>query len=684
MLDRIARFIVSNRLLIAILGFAILLLAFIGMGRLKINYNMYSYLPQNLNSVRGQKMLLEDFGVSETLYVVVSNKTISEVNEILDRIKALPDVSETFWYSDLEDVKVPIDFAAKEAKEKFISDDDTLIQVTLKPGQGRTTREQAEAVKAVVGVDARVVGDYLYTAEIERLSNSAKSSMLVIAIGAILLVLIFALTQPAYSVMFLVSAGLAILLNFGLTGFLRGEMSFMSSSMAAALQLAVTMDYAIFLLHRYEEEKRTKPILEAMTEAISKTAVSVLSSGLTTVAGFLALLFMSMKMGGDMGVVMAQGVAIGFVLTLTWLPTAILFLDKPLSRLKHRNFSPNFTPLAKKIVANKTLIVVIFLIIGAVACVGQVVQPLSYNLQEGIKLSPDVQNDLNLVTTKFVSGNQVSIILKDLPISDRLKIESRVSQISGVTNVTGPLSLGSVYIPKTYIFKKVEEKLVKQNKALLIAQIDNSNKELLHITYEDIKNVEQDYPEKMFAAGTDMIQFDFAKLAERDFFKVNIATIVGVLIIVILSLKRVGAAALLVLGIEVAIWTNVSILFFTNAPPLFFFSTVALGAIQLGATVDYSILIATRYEEEKQTKSPEQAMIISIREGGPAIVTSALTLTVATLAISITSQLTMVKDLSMLLARGAAISGLFVIVATPALILLFDKIAIRLFRRKHA
>ncbi|NMD14253.1 MAG: MMPL family transporter, partial [Caldisericales bacterium] len=471
MLEKIGTWIVKNRIGIAISCLGILLLSAIGIGKLSINYDFYSYLPQDINSVIGQKILQKDFGFSDNIYVVLSGKTVSETKEIIDRLNKMPDVAETFWYSDLEDVKIPEDFASKEARDQFLSGEDTLIQITLAP-TGRKPSQQAEAIKAELGVEARVVGDFLYNQEVERLSNSAKSSMLVIAVIAILLVLVLALTQPAYSILFLVSAGIAILINFGLTGFFRGQMSFMTSSIAAALQLAVTMDYAIFLLHRYEEEKKTLPSLEAMAKSIAKTSTAVLSSGLTTMAGFLALLFMSMKMGGDMGIVMAQGVFVGFVVTLTILPALILIIEKPLNALKHRNLFPNMEKLGNFVVRNKGIIALVFLVLAVPAFIGSNMQPVTYSFEEGIKFDESVQKDLDLVMEKFGGGHTVSVVLLGMDENQRLEVEEKLSKVPHVKEIIGPLSTGSAYVPRSYVPKKVLAKLESEGKHLLTVTLD--------------------------------------------------------------------------------------------------------------------------------------------------------------------------------------------------------------------
>lgn len=683
MLEKVGFWIVKNKVGIIIFFMGLLLLAFYGMSDLKINYDMYSYLPQHLQSVQGQKILKSEFGLSDSVYVVISNKTISETNAILEMIKNLPDVKETFWYSDLEDVKIPKEFASEIAKDKFIAGKDTLIQVKLAQ-TGRKVSQQADAIKAVIGVDGHVVGDYLYSLEIEKLSNSAKSSMLVVAIIVILAVLIFALTQPAYSVLFLVSAGFAILLNFGLTSFVRGEMSFITSSIAAALQLAVTMDYAIFLLHRYEEEKRDQDHGNAMVKAIAKTSVSVFGSAMTTVAGFLALLFMSLGVGADMGKVMAQGVAIGFVMTLTLLPAMILVLEKPLDKLKHRNFFPSMVPLANLIVKNKYIIAVVFIVILIPSAIGAQAQKVTYSFSEGMKLDPQVQADIDLVSQKFGGGNQLIIICDNLPLEERLGIEKKLGQISWVTSVEGPVNTGTAFIPNTYIPKKVLDKLEQNAKNLIFLSIDAPSDNELNKSYDAIAKLESEYKGKLTATGSDVLQHEVGKLGEKDSVKVTIATILGVWIVVFLCLRRFGTSVLLVAAIQGAVWANVGMQWYLNASPMFFFAPIALGAIQLGATVDYSILIATRYEEEKKKRPIKEAMIISIREGVPAIITSAMTLFGACLAIAIISEITMTKDLTMLLSRGSLISMVVVAFAVPAILLSYDRLIEKFRRRKNA
>lgn len=679
MLEKFSALVVKNRLFIVIVTVAGLLLSLVAMTRLKVNYDLYSYLPKGLNSVEGQRILTEEFGISDKVFLILPQKPPEQIKEIIARVQKIEGVTETFWYSDLEDVKVPQDFASKSAIDMFLTGKETVVQVTVNT-KLKPIMTYDEEVRKTAGDGARTVGGYLYTDQIRKMSESAKTTTLVIAVVCVLVILIIALVQPAYSILFMICTGISVLFNFGLAALWKGEISFVSSSVSAALQLAVTMDFSIFLLHRYEEEKDVLPHNEAMAHAIAKTTVSIASAAITTVAGFLALMFMSLRIGQDLGIVMAQGVFIGFLVTVTILPSMLLFLDKPLSVIRHRNLIPNLTPLAKKIVSNKGLLIVIILIIGVVAFIGNSNQPLTYNMSEGIKLEEQVQKDFELVTSKFGSGKTVSVLLKNATDVEEKQIEQELSALKGVKSVSGPGSTGMSLVPQGFIPAKLYSKMRKESLTLITVTFREMPKAEADETFKAIQELEQKHPAKMYAAGTDMLSYDIARTAHSSMNTVSIVTIIAIFLIVLLTLRKFWPAAIVVATIQTAIWTNISFLWFTNADPVFFFATISLGAIQLGATVDYSILVTTRFQEELTKAEPREAMIKTIKEAGPSIITSALTLFVATAAISITSQLTMIRDLGSLLARGSLISGFFVIIFLPALLLAYEQIR----RRKHA
>lgn len=681
MLRKFSNFVVGNRLLIVILTVGCILLSLVSMTRLKVNYDLFSYLPSNLNSVKGQKILTDQFGLSDKIFLILPQKPAAEIEQILERVREINGVTETFWYSDLEDIKVPVDFATKSTIEKFLTGDETIVQVTVN-SKAKPMVEFDKEIREAAGEQSRAVGSYMYSDQIRQMTDSVKTSTLVIAVIAVLVVLLIALVQPAYSVLFMICTGLSILFNFGLIALWRGEMSFVSSSVSAALQLAVTMDFSIFLLHRYEEEKTFLPHDEAMAHAIAKTTVSISSAALTTVAGFLAMSFMSLRVGMDLGIVMAEGVFVGFIVTITILPAMLLFLEKPLSAIRHRNFIPDMTPLAKRIVSNKGLLLGIILVIGCAAYIGNDNQPLTYSMSDGFKLNQRIQDDFNLVAQKFGSGKSVSIICQNTTALETETIERDLAKIGGVASVSGPSTTGVALIPDGFIPEKILSKMKKEGLTLINVSLEAMTKQQENATFKAIQGMESKYPGKVYATGTDMLSYDIARTADSSMQLVSIATIVSIFFLVLLALRRFVPSIIVVATIQIAIWTNIAILWYMNANPVFFFATISLGAIQLGATVDYSILVSTRFYEELEKAEPKEAMLKTIKEAGPSILVSALTLFVATFAISVTSKLTMIKDLGSLLARGSLISGLFVIVFLPALLLMYEQIK-RRFHAKH-
>lgn len=681
MLKKFSNFVVNNRLLIVILTVGCVLLSLASMTRLKVNYDLYSYLPSDLNSVQGQKILTDQFGLSDKIFLIIPQKPAAQIEQILEKVRRINGVTETFWYSDLEDIKVPVDFATRSTIEKFLTGNETVVQVTVN-SKAKPMIEFDREIREAAGEDSRAVGAYIYQDQIRQMTDSAKTTTLVIAVIAVLIVLLVALVQPAYSVLFMVCTGLSILFNFGLIALWRGEMSFVSSSVSAALQLAVTMDFSIFLLHRYEEEKNILPHTEAMAHAIARTTVSISSAALTTVAGFLAMSFMSLRVGMDLGIVMAEGVLVGFIVTVTILPSILLFLEKPLSVIRHRNLIPDLVPLAKKIVANKGMLLVIIFVIGCAAYIGNSNQPLTYSMSDGFKLEQGIQDDFDLVARKFGSGKSVSVICQDTTPLETETIEKDLETIEGVESVSGPSTTGVALIPEGFIPEKILSKMKKEGLTLISVSLKGMPKQQENATFKAIQDMVLKYPGRMYACGTDMLSYDIARTAGSSMRLVSIATIISIFMLVLLALRKIVPSIIVVATIQIAIWTNIAVLWYMNANPVFFFATISLGAIQLGATVDYSILMSTRFYEELENAEPKEAMIKTIKEAGPSILVSAFTLFVATFAISMTSRLNMIQDLGSLLAKGSLISGFFVIVFLPALLLLYEQ-AKRRFHAKH-
>ncbi len=673
---KIASWIVDNRVLIAVMSIGILLLSFVGMGGLNVNYDFNDYLPSTLSSIKGMKIITDEFGGSETVFVILTDKTKVEADQINEKLKSLPYISETFWYSDVAGIYLPDNYVDRNYIDQFFVDGSTIIQTKLKDTGTSSTKQKVEDIYETIGREnISITGSFVYLEEMRMMGEDAKTLMLIMALIISLIVLGFALTQPAYSILFLLIAGISIIINFGFTYLLRGQMSFISSSVAAALQIAVTLDYAVFLLHRYEEEKhRFDDHKKAMIESISKTSASLFSSGLTTAAGFLALMIMSYKMMGDMGMVMAQGVAIGFILTLTLLPALILFLEKPLSNLKHRQLIPNLSGLGRFVVNNRAIIVVVFIVVGSIACFGNFNLQVTYNTTEGFELSEQTQADLEIIGESFGSGKEATIIMTDCSTSEQMQIEKEVSEITGVESARGSLSLGTIYIPDTFVPEKVTSQLSKGNRNLMLVKIVEGTDEFEDSVIEELQKLEDRYDEKVIVTGEDVMQYDLARVSKPDLNKVTLVSVIAILLIIFLSLRKLWQTLVIVLSIEVAIWINISFLFYSGVTTTFFASFVALSAIQLGATVDYCILLASRFNEEKQKVgvSVTEAMINTVKGAGPAIMTAAATLFGATFAISLVSKISMVRSMTTLFSRGAIISMLVVLLVLPALLVMIE------------
>lgn len=676
-MEKLGRFVVGKRVAVIIIFLILIIPSVLGMIKTKINYDLLSYIPDNLNSKKGQIILNENFGLAETVYLAVHDKEIWEVMEIKEEILKLEGVGSVDWLDDYADIKVPPEFISDDIKENFISENSTILQVRLGENKnGSNNLEVIDEIKKLVGdEDYYLGGQPAMLHEFQSIVNKEMIIYMVIALAVILLVLFLATTSIIEPLLILFSIGAAILINMG-TNYFIGEISYITNSVAAILQLAVSMDYSIFLIHRYHEEKELNTSKEsAMVSSIKKAVTAISGSSLTTIAGFLALLVMKIGIGKDLGFVLAKGVVLSLITTIFLLPSLIVVFDKVIEKTRHRVFLPSFNLISRWILKYKWVFLVLLIIIIVPSYMAQSNLKYYYSSEKQLPEHAKSVVDNNRIKEKFNTGNITYLILEG---SDRVK-ESRligeIRELDGIIKVAGLSDAVDSTIPDSFIPKEVAEKFQSGKYSNIIIQLgtdidDPKTGELI----EKINNTTSGYYEKYYLTGESVLNNDIRIISTKDFRNVSFISIGLVALIIGISFKSFSIPALLILIIQSGIWFNMAIPYFSGTS-LSFLTPIFIGAIQLGATIDYAILFTSRYKENRQifSRNDEVAMQ-AIKDSGKSIFSSAIILFAATLVIALFSSIKTTKEFTLIIGRGAIVSMIISLIGLPVMFLIFDKL----------
>ena len=643
-MKKISKFITNNSKLIVIISILLLIPALIGYVHTKINYDILVYLPKDIETIKGQNILTDDFKTGAFSFVFVDNKKAVDVLKLEEKIKDIKGVNKVFSVYDVTDTTIPVEFIPDELKDKLVKKDSTLMVVTFKESTSdEGTIEAVRELRKITKDPSKVSGMTAMVVDTMELSDQEITAYVLIAVVLCFIVLIFASDSYIVPVFLLGNIGMAILYNLG-SNIMLGEISYITKAITAVLQLGVTTDFSIFLYHKYEDLKKTnKDKKKAMELAINDTFKSVIGSSLTTIAGFLALCSMDLTLGKDIGLVMAKGVLFGLLCVLIIFPSLLLLFDKQIEKTKHKNFMPRFDKLINVIVKRRNIILVIFLILIIPAVYG--------NNKVGVyyKLDKSLPKDL---------GSSIA--------NSRLKEEY---------NIVSP---EMVLLDKN-IKKEDLESIMDSDKYQLI--IINSTYEIasdeLNEQVRVVNNIVKKYDKKAIVAGEGPLMKDLTVIADHDFKMVNYASILVIFLLMLIVLKSIGLPFILILTIEFAIFVNMSIAYYTGVT-LPFIASIVVGTIQLGATIDYAILMSTTYLKERtKEKNKEKAMKETLSSCVPSIFISALCFFGATFGVSVYSKIDMIGSICTLLSRGAIISMIVVIFVLPSLLLLFDKLIMK-------
>ena len=674
---KLARAVVKFRVPILIIAIALMIPSFIGMAATRINYDMLTYLPSDMDTVKGQDILLDDFGKGAFSFIIVEDMPEKDVAALKEKIEQVDHVETVLWYDSLADISVPMEILPDEIYNAFNSGNSTVIAVFFDSSTSSdVTMEAIKEIRSITGEKCFVSGMSAMVTDLKDLCEKEEPIYVGIAVVLACVAMMLFLDGWLIPFVFLLSIGMMIMLNMG-TNIIFGEISYITKALSAVLQLAVTMDYSIFLWHSYNEQREKIPDnKEAMAVAIHETFTSVLGSSITTIAGFIALCFMSFTLGFDLGLVMAKGVLLGVIGCVTVLPSLILVFDKPLTKTKHRSIIPDTKKFAKGLVKIFPVFLVIFAILVVPAYYGysKTNSEVYYNIGECL---PDdmayVIANTKLSEEFDMASTHMVLVDTSTPNKDVRSMIKEMEKVDGVKYVLGMESVVGSLVPEEIIPDDLKSVLESDNwKLMLINSQYKVASDEVNNQVTQLNNILKKYDPNGMLIGEAPCTKDMIETTDHDFQVVNAVSIVAIFLIIAAVEKSISLPFILIAVIELAIFINLGLPHYLGQS-LPFIAPICISTIQLGATVDYAILMTTRYKSERrQGASKKDAVTTALYTSIPSIIVSGMGLFAATFGVAIYSDIDIISSMCMLMARGAIISMMLVIFVLPALLRLCD------------
>lgn len=670
-------FVAKHRIWIILLALLLLIPAAYGMATTDINYDMLTYLPQNLDSMKGQNILDKKFSNAATSFLILENMDSKNVVKLKDKVSNVEGVDKVIWTSDLVDTSIPKEILPDDVKDVFYSKNSTMLIIKFKESaSSHTTQKAIEGIRKLTNKQAFLSGMSAIAKDTKDLTDKETPQYVLIAV--VLSTILLSLVMDSFMIpfVFLMGIGMAVLYNLGTNSFL-GSISYVTKSIAAVLQLGVTMDFSIFLYHRYEEERRTTADKEAaMAEAIAKTIIPISGSCLTAVAGFLAMCVMKLSLGYDIGIVMAKGVFLGFLSVITILPSLILVFDGLITKTHHRVVMPTFEKTSRFVTKHYKVMILIFVLAFIPAIIGRKNTQVYYNLDKSLPQNLDsivatnkLKNDYKMTSTHFIVLDKNLESYKVKAMTDELKNVEGINKVVGYDSLIGP------GVPESFIPKDIKEVFVKDKYKFIVANsVYKSATDEISFQITEMNNIVKKYDKNAMITGEGALTKDLTTIADKDFVNVDVVSVIAVLVIIGLVFMSLSIPVLLVLSIELAIFINMAVPFYTGKV-IPFVASIVIGCIQLGSCVNYAILMTTRFKEEmKKTDDKYKAMQITVKGTARSVVASALSFFAATIGVGIISKLEMIQTLCTMMARGALISMFVIIFVLPCLLIVNEKI----------
>ena len=670
--------VVKYRIPILILSILLLIPSVIGMLTTRINYDMLTYLPDDMETVIGQDILLDDFGKGAFSMVVVEGMDTKDISAMKSEIEKVDHVESVIWYDSIMDISIPMELLPEKYYDAFNNGDATMMAIFFDTSTSADeTMDAIKEIRGIAGKDCFISGMSALVTDLKDLCEKEEPVYVALAVLCATVVMMIFLDSWILPFVFLAGIGITILFNLG-TNFMLGEISYITKALAAVLQLAVTMDYSIFLWHSYCEEKQryNDDNKMAMAHAIANTISSVVGSSITTIAGFIALCFMSFTLGWDLGIVMAKGVLLGVIGCVTILPSLILILDKPIEKLRHKSIIPNMDKFAGFVTKRSWIFLIVFILLVGPAFYGYKNTKMYYDFTEVIPQDMEcviantkLKDEFDIATTHMILADS------HMSAKDAQAMMKEIENVDGVDYALGFNSLVGSAIPEEVIPESLTKILKSDNYQLFLVNskykvaTDDVNKQIVAIN-----DIVKKYDSNGMLIGEASCTKDMIDVTDHDFNVVNVISIIAIFIIIALVLKSFSLPIILVAVIEFAIFINLGIPYYTNVA-LPFIGPICISTIQLGATVDYAILMTTRYKKERASgKDKNESVKIALSTSISSIIVSACGFFAATFGVGLYSDIDIISSLCNLMARGAIVSMLAVIFVLPAMLKLFDKV----------
>ena len=656
---KVGKWIARHRILVLLIGVLLIVPSIIGIAKTKVNYDLLSYLPDHLETVKGQDILVDEFGMGAFSMVAVENMDMKDVQKLEKEFEKVPHVQDVLWYDDVADISLPTEMIPKDIRKAFINGDATMMLVLFDDTTSSdNSMEALTQLRKIANKQCFISG---MTGIVTDIKNIAMKELpIYVVIAALLSLVVLEITSGSFVVpfLFLLSIGLAILYNLG-SNIIFGETSYITQALTAVLQLGVTMDYSIFLLNSYEENKKRFPGEKdrAMGHAIANTFKSVVGSSVTTVAGFIALCVMTFALGRDLGIVMAKGVVIGVICCVTILPALILVFDKPIEKTRHKLLLSNMDRPSAFITKHYKVWIAAFLIL---------LLPATLNSNVSIA---KVKDDFG------ASNMHIIMMDKNMDAKEKQQMLNKVDKVKGVKWTISMSSLIGPSVPDSIIPKDVRKMLQSKDYELAFVSTEyESATDQVNTQIKKIDKIVKSYDKTGMVIGEAPLMKDLQDVTDVDLVNVNIISIAAIFVIILIIFKSISLPVILVAVIEFAIMINMAIPYYQGIS-LPFVASIVIGAIQLGATVDYAILMTTRYQKERSLgKDKMEEISIAHKTSMPSIISSGLSFFAATFGVACYSQVEMIGSICTLLARGAIISMVVVLLVLPAMFMIFDKL----------
>ena len=676
---KVGKWIAKHKVLIVLISMILLIPSVIGMAATRVNYDILSYLPDSLETVEGQDIMVDEFGMGAFSMVVVEDMDLKDVAALKEKFQDVEHVKDVLWYDSVADLSIPVSMIPDKFKDAFFNGDATMmIALFDNTTSSDAAMEAVTDMRKIANEQCFISGMSGVVTDIKNIALEEMPIYVVIAAGLSLLVLLLAMDSLVVPILFLLSVGLAVLYNLGSNIFL-GQVCYITKSLTAVLQLGVTMDYSIFLLNSFEAYKKKYDEKErAMAHAIADTFKSVAGSSVTTIAGFLALCVMTFALGRDMGIVMAKGVVIGVVCCVTVLPAMILVFDKAIEKTKHKALLPNMDKASGFITKHYKVWLIVFLVLLYPAIYGNNHTQIYYNIDKSLPatLASNVAND-KLKEDFDMSTMHMILLRNGLDSKQKTQMLDKIDEIDGVKWSLGMNSLIGPSFPESMIPSNIREMLESDNyEVQFVCSEYSSATDECNAQLASIQEIVKEYSPDSMVIGEAPLMKDLQDTTDVDLQRVNILSMAAIFVIILFVFKSISLPFVLLAVIEFAIYVNMAIPYYQGVT-LPFVASIVIGAIQLGATVDYAILMTSNYQKQRHLgKTKKESISIAHKFSMKSIIVSGCSFFAATFGVALYSQVDMIGSICTLLARGAVISTVVVLLVLPAMFMVFDPIIV--------